>query len=177
VGAKRPELVAGEGWMLNRIFPKQFDNRYRGHWLGLALFVVVLIVKALQGMNSIIWTREIMAGADGIPIDTFGAVAASNAILMFALLGMYLLVIPVQSIVVLIRYRSMVPFMLLMLLAVQSGARGIHFLHPDTRSNPGGGEPIGLYVNLGILAVTFVAFVLSVVGPRSRAGAPPEAMQ
>jgi hypothetical protein len=118
-----------------------------------------------------------MAGADGIPIDTFSAVAASNAILMFALLGMYLLVIPVQSIVVLTRYRSMIPFMLLILLAVQLGARGIHFLHPDTRSNPGGGEPIGFYVNLGILAVTVVAFVLSIVRPRRQAGALPEATQ
>ncbi|HEX3944449.1 MAG TPA: hypothetical protein VHW69_10210 [Rhizomicrobium sp.] len=163
--------------MLDRIFPRQFDNRYRGHWLGLALFVLVLIVKALQGVNSIIWTREIMAGADGIPIDTFSAAAADSAILMFALLGMYLLVLPLQSIIVLIRYRSMVPFMLLILLAVQFGARGIHFLHPDTRSNPGGGEPIGLYVNLGILAVTVVAFVLSISGPRPQAGALPEAMQ
>jgi hypothetical protein len=139
--------------------------------------MLVLIVKALQGVNSIIWTREIMAGADGIPIDTFSAVAANNAILMFALLGMYLLVIPVQSTVVLVRYRSMIPFMLLMLLAVQLGSRGIHLLHPDPRSNPGGGEPIGFYVNLGILAVTVVAFVLSIVRPRPQAGALPETMQ
>jgi hypothetical protein len=155
--------------MLDRIFPKQFNNRYGGHWLGLALFVLVLVVKALQGVNSIIWTREIMASADGIPIDTFSPVAASNAILMFALLGMYLLVIPVQSVVVLIRYRSMVPFMLFMLIGIQLGARGIHLLHPDTTSNSGGGQPLGFYVNLGVLAVTIIAFVLSVVRPRQRA--------
>jgi hypothetical protein len=157
--------------MLERIFPRQFDNQYRGHWLGLALFVLVLALKALQGVNSIIWTRHIMASADGIPIDTFSAVAASNAIQMFALLGMYLLVIPVQSVLVLIRYRSMVPFMLLMLIVIQLGARGIHLLHPDTASSPGGGEPIGFYVNLGILAVTVLAFILSIVRPRGQLAA------
>lgn len=153
--------------MLHRIFPRQFDNTYRGHWLGLALFVLVIAVKALQGIMCVVRTEHTMITADGIPLGSFSPVAASEAIQMFALLGMYLLVIPLQSVVVLFRYRSMVPFMLLMLIAIQLGARGIHLLHPDIAATSGGGEPIGFYVNLGILAVTALAFVLSVV-PRSR---------
>lgn len=157
--------------MLERIFPNAFDNRYPGHWLGVALFVLVLVVKALQGVNSIVWTRHIMMTADGIPLDTFSPVAAQEAILMFALLGMYLLVIPVQSVVVLIRYRSMIPLMLLMLIAIQLGARLIHLLHPDSAANSAGGAPIGFYVNLGILGFTIIAFLLSIVRPGSRAEA------
>ena len=153
--------------MLHRIFPRQFDNAYRGHWLGLVLFAMVIAVKALQGVMSIVRTEHTMITADGIPLHSFSAAAASVSIQMFALLGMYLLVIPLQSVIVLIRYRSMVPFMLLMLIAIQLGARGIHLLHRDMSAAPGGGEPIGFYVNLGILAVTVLAFVLSVV-PRSR---------
>lgn len=146
--------------MIDRIFPPRFDNVYRGHWLGLALFVPIIAVKALQGFNSIIWTHRVMVSADGIPVDSFGPVAAGEATQMFALLGMYLLVLPLQSIVVLVRYRSMVPFMLLMLLIVQLGVRGVHLLHPDLPA-PGGGAPIGFYVNLGILAATAIAFALS----------------
>ncbi|HSC19014.1 MAG TPA: hypothetical protein VLC74_08880 [Rhizomicrobium sp.] len=154
--------------MFERIFPSQFDNRYRGHWLGLALFVLILALKALQGFNSIVWTHRVMVSADGIPVDSFSPVAASEATLMFALLGMYLLVIPVQSAIVLIRYRSMVPFMLLMLIGIQLGARLIHLLHPDAPANAGGGVPIGFYVNLGILGLTVVALVFSVIRPGAR---------
>jgi hypothetical protein len=158
--------------MLERIFPKQFDNIYRGHWLGLALFVLVLALKALQGIESIVQTEHTMVSADGIPLAAFSPVAASEAIQMFALLGMYLLVIPLQSVVVLLRYRAMVPFMLLTLIAIQLGARGIHLLHPDSASTPGGGEPIGFYVNLGILAVTLLGFALSIVRRGSHAQVP-----
>ena len=154
--------------MLDRVFPRQFDNRYRGHWLGLALFVLVLVVKSLQGLESIAQTEKTMIGADGIPLNTFSPIAAHEAILMFALLGMYLLVIPLQSVVVLLRYRSMVPFMLLMLIAIQLGVRGIHLRYPDSTPAAGGGEPIGFYVNVAVLAVTAIAFVLSIVQPHSR---------
>jgi hypothetical protein len=157
--------------MLEHIFPKQFDNAYRGHWLGLVLFVLVIALKAVQGFNSMVWTQQIMESADGIPIRTFGPVAAGEAILMFALLGMYLLVLPLISAVALLRYRAMVPFLLLMLLVVQLGARGVHLLHPTVAERAGSAEPVGFYVNLGILAATAMAFVLSLV--RSAPGAQP----
>jgi hypothetical protein len=157
--------------MLERIFPKQFDNIYRGHWLGLVLFVPIVALKAIQGFNSIIWTHDIMVGADGIPVDSFTPVAAGEATQMFALLGMYLLVLPLLGAVALIRYRAMVPFLLLMLLIVQLGARGVHLLHPTVGESVGSTEPIGFYVNLGILALTAMAFVLALVRPRSQLAA------
>src|SRR5947209_1500726 len=149
--------------MLNRIFPKQFDNTYRGHWLALVLFVLIVALRAVQGFNSLIWTQQIMESADGIPVGTFGPVAASEAILIFALLGMHLLMLPLISAVALFRYRAMVPFLLLMLLVVQLGTRCVHLLHPTVGATAGSAEPIGFYMNLGILAATAIAFVLSLV--------------
>lgn len=154
--------------MLNRIFPKQFDNTYRGHWLGLLLFVPIIALKAVQGINSVVWTHKVMVSADAIPVDSFGPVAAGEAIQMFALLGMYLLVLPLLGVVALIRYRAMVPLLLLMLIVVQLGVRGVHLLHPTIGETAGSAEPIGFYVNLGILALTVIAFVLSLVRPRGR---------
>lgn len=43
--------------MFDRLFPKQFDNLYRGHWLGLVLFMLVVTVKALQGIVSLLSTQ------------------------------------------------------------------------------------------------------------------------
>jgi len=160
--------------MLDRIFPTQFDNRYRGHWLGLGLFVLIVALKALQGFNSMVWTHQVMVSADGIPVDSFGPAAASEATLMFALLGMYLLVLPLMSAVALVRYRAMIPALLLMLLIVQLGARRVHLLHPTISEIAGAAEPIGFYVNLGILGLTVVAFVFSIL--RRRAAALHEAL-
>ena len=65
--------------MLARIFPKQFDNNYRGLWLAVWLFVPLMLVKALQGANSMIFPRQVLVGADGIPIDQYGPAAGDAA--------------------------------------------------------------------------------------------------
>lgn len=150
--------------MLERIFPKAFDNAYRGHWLGIALFAPIVFVKAAQAVVSMVTPESVMAGADGIPLDRFNPIAADTAVEMFALLGMYVLVLPLVSAVALLRYRAMIPFLFVMLLAVQLGARTLNYLHPIVRVAAGGGHPIGFYVNLGILAVTVVGFIFSVMG-------------
>ena len=38
--------------MLSRIFPKQFDNLYRGHRFGFWLFVLVVLMELSMGANS-----------------------------------------------------------------------------------------------------------------------------
>lgn len=144
--------------MLDRIFPKSFDNVYRGNRLGLWLFAGVALVKALQGINSMVFTRMVATGADGIPLDRFNAEAAETVLRMFGLLGFYTLVLPLLSAVALVRYRAMIPFLFLMLLFVQIGSRVFLLLKPIARTSA---VPPGLAVNLAILAVTLVGFALS----------------
>lgn len=153
--------------MLNRIFPRQFDNDHRGHWLGIALFILVIALKAMQGVNSIIMTHQVMTTADGIPVDSYGPAAAAAAMSMFALLGMYVLVVPAIGLVALIRYRTMIPFLFVMLLLIQVASRILQMVNPIARnSDPGvsyAGHPIGFWINLAILAVTALGFLLSIM--------------
>ena len=154
--------------MLSRIFPKQIDNNYRGHRLAIWLFALVVLLKATQGVESIVNTRSVVTTADGISLDGFSAAGADVVVALFALLGLYLLVIPLQSVVVLIRYRAMIPFMYLLLLIVYAGNRVVLLMHPIVRSADTSmgfaGHPIGFYVNLAILAMTLIGFVLSLGG-------------
>lgn len=151
--------------MLSRLFPNQFDNEYRGHWFAIWLFVPIVLMKAAQSVSTIIMTRQVMTTADGIPLDTYSAAGAEAAIAMFALLGFYGLILPFQSLIVLIRYRAMIPFIYLMLLLVQGGSRLLLMAHPIVRSSAPSmgfaGHSIGFWINFGILALTFVGFVLS----------------
>jgi hypothetical protein len=147
--------------MFGRIFPKQFDNTYRGHWLAIWLFVPVVLLKATQGANIIFNTRLVAIAADGISLDSLGATGAETFLALFAVLGLYLLVLALQCVLVLIRYRAMIPFMYLLLLIVQIGGIVLLLVHPIVRT---GGMPIGVPINRAALAMTLIGFVLSLVG-------------
>ncbi len=144
--------------VLSRIFPRQFDNGYRGHWLAIALFVPVVALRAVMGFNAIAFTRTAAATADRIPLNSYGAAAADMVVALCALLGVYGLLLPVLSVAVLIRYRAMIPFMFVLLLLLQLGNRAVLMLHPTERSQA---APAGFYINLALLAATVVGFGLS----------------
>ncbi|MGH6987163.1 MAG: hypothetical protein ACRED9_10050 [Caulobacteraceae bacterium] len=154
--------------MVEKIFPKQFDNVYRGQWLGPGLFAFVIAVKALQSFGSLLNTREVMIAADGIPLGAFAPAAAREAIVMFALLGMYGLIVPLLGLLALIRYRAMVPLLILVLLATQLGGRLVNLAHPTTSAGASGGTPFGFYINTGLILVTILALGLSIVSRKAR---------
>lgn len=148
--------------MLNRIFPKVFDNVYRGHWLGLWLFVPIVLLKLVIGTNSIISAREVAESADGIPLATFNAAGAEAVVGLFVLLGLFQLLLGLLGTVALIRYRAMIPFLYLVMLFQMLGNRALSLLHPIAESSTSGTPP-GFYVSLGILAATVAGLVLSLL--------------
>ena len=162
--------------MLSRLFPKQFDNNYRGHWIAIWLFVLVMFMRGTQGVVVMITPRDALINADGIPLDSFNAAGAETVVSLVALLALSGLVLPLQSLVVLIRYRAMIPFMYLLFLTVQVGNRALLMLNPIVRSDVPAmgfaGHAIGFYMNLAILAVTLIGFVLSL---QNRSDSPEEA--
>jgi hypothetical protein len=154
--------------MRSRIFPKQFDNNYRGHWFGMWLLVPIVLLRLVIGTNSVLNTRLVATTADGIPLDSFGTAGADAVIALFALLGLYLLLFALLGVVVLIRYRAMIPFMYLLLLIQQLGSRALGMLHPIGRFGASSTQ-IGSALVLGILAATVIGFILSLLRAGDRA--------
>jgi hypothetical protein len=152
--------------MLERLFPRQFDNTYRGHWLGLAIFVLCVGLKAFQSLMSVVNTYDTATKADGISFIGYSAAQTNEVLALFALLGLGGLIIPVQSAVVLVRYRAMIPFMYLMLLSFMLAGRAVHLFHPAFAAEADAPHPIGFYLNLTIMAVTALGFVLSLLDRR-----------
>ena len=146
--------------MISLIFPKQIDNRFRGHRLGLWLFGLFVAVKLSMGVNSILNTRSVATGADGIPLDSLAAGGAETVIRLFSMLALGQLALVVLGIVALVRYRAMIPLLYLLFLAEHLGRRLIAAMHPVERE---GGSQIGLYINLTLLAVLLVGFALSLL--------------
>lgn len=159
--------------MLSRVFPKQFDNAYRGHWLAIWIFVPIVLVKLIMGVNvagldPLISNVAILKTADNVPLDTFGSEAASLVVFEFACWALSLLLFSLLALLALIRYRAMIPLMYLVLSIEQIGRKGLLLINPIVRAH----EPIvravanhgisaGALINWGLTAGLVVGFLLS----------------
>lgn len=144
--------------MFNQLFPQRVDNTYRGYRLALWLFGLLLLMKLAIGLNSIFNGYSVASSADGIPLDTYTAAGAQTVVSMFALLGLSHVVICLLGILVLIRYRSLIPFMLALLLLEYVGRKLILYLLPIAKT----GTPPGSIVSYVLLALMLVGLALSI---------------
>ena len=142
--------------MLETLFPRTADNRYPGKRLGLWLFALMPL-KIAMGLNVMLNAPEVARSADGVPVDTFGAPAAAAFSFVFAAWGLCQLVLGLLSLVVLLRYRSLVPLAFMALLAEQLGRMLLRLHWPVERIATAPGTAI----NIGITAVMLVGFGLS----------------
>ncbi len=144
--------------MFNPLLPQRVDNTYRGYKLGLWLFGLLVLMKAVISLRSIFDGYSVASSADGIPLDTFTSAGAQTVVSLFALLGLARLVICGVGILVLIRYRALVPLMFVLLLLEHVGKELILRAIPIART----GAPPGLVVNLVFLGLMIVGLALSV---------------
>ena len=152
--------------MLETLFPRVADNRYPGRRPGLWLFALMPL-KIAMGLNVIFNAPEVARSADGVPVDSFGTAAASAFSFAFAAWGLGQLVLGLSSLVVLLRYRSLVPLAFLALLVEQTGRMVLRLYWPVERSAAAPGTAI----NIALVAVMAVGFILSVWRHRAAASA------
>lgn len=147
--------------MLSQLLPQRIDNTYRGHKLALWLFGLLVLMKTAMSVNSIFLGHKIATEADGIPLDTFPPAAAETIVSMFAIWGLAHLMICLLCILVLVRYRALIPFMFSFLLVEHLGRKLIlQFI-----SIASTGTPPGSFVNLALLAVMIAGLALSLWNP------------
>jgi len=109
-------------------------------------------------LTSILNGRTTLRRADGIPIEAYPPGAAQTIVSLFALLAFTYLLICVICWLVLLRYRSAVPMMFMLLLLDYVSRRAIlHFL-PVGRT----GAPVRVIVNLVLFALMIVGFALAI---------------
>ncbi|MEX2326010.1 MAG: hypothetical protein WD553_04370 [Gemmatimonadaceae bacterium] len=145
--------------MLSRLFPRRLDNSYRGYKLALVIFGLVALVRVAIGLGSIFNGYLAASSADGIPLDTFPAAATQTILSLFAMLGLSRLLLGLLCILVLIRYRAMVPLMFAVLLLEQLGRQLIVYFLPIPRV---GAPPVSA-IHLTILALLILGLALSLL--------------
>lgn len=149
--------------MLNRLFPIQADNRFDGLRPALWLLGLLIFLKLAMSLNSIVNTEKIAAGADGIPLASFGPAAAREVLLLFALTALGQLALALVALAALIRWRALVPFVYLMLLGEHLARRAI----ARSYALPGAQvTDIAWYVTYGLLILLILGLVLSLIPAR-----------
>jgi len=150
--------------MFSQLLPRTIDNAYRGHKLALWLLGLLVFMKVAMSLNSIFNGYSVASSADGIPLDTYPPAAARTIVSLFAIFGLAHFVICLLCVLVLVRYRSMIPFMFALLLLEHLGRRLILYVMPIVRT----GTPPAFAVNLVLLGLTITGLALSL---RSRGNA------
>lgn len=148
--------------MLNRLFPKHIDNDYRGHGIAIALLVLIVLLRlagsvSAMGGNPWVDNRFMLRTGNGIPLDTFSAEAADTVVFLFAISGLRYLALYLMGVVVLIRYRSMIPMMFLLLLLAEIGGKALAFFNPIVRI----GTPPVANINLAFVVALLIGLALS----------------
>lgn len=157
--------------MLNRILPGRVDNRYRGYAVALWLFVPITFIKLATSFTHLFNADGGAQSISTIPLDTYPASAAQNIVGLFARMGLEQFLLASLFVLVLIRYRAMIPLMYMVIIAHYLGGRGVAEMKPLVLAGTSGVKFVG-----PVIAVLSAAgLLLSLTGrgyadhvPRSR---------
>jgi hypothetical protein len=153
--------------VLAELFPRVADNRYGGQRLGLWLFALMPF-KIAMGVNIMLNAPSVARSADGVPVQNFGPTGGPAFLSIFAAWGLCQLVLGLACLVVLLRYRSLVPAAFLALLLEQAGRKLLQLYWPIERI----GTPPGPFINAVLLVIMVIGLALSLWrAPRAASGA------
>jgi len=146
--------------MLNRIFPEHMDNHYRGNKLAHWFFVPITFMKIMISLVHIFYVDGGAQSISTIPLDTYPAGAAQNVIALFARIGLDQFLIGLIFVIVLFRYRAMIPLMYILIMLHYIAKEGIISMKPlDLVSTSGASTP-----HLILLILSMSGLILSLTG-------------
>jgi hypothetical protein len=152
--------------MLRLLFPPTIDNTFRGQWLGFWLLAAVLFMKLGIAVGSLV-APENANRADAIDLSSFSSAALHAETTSTALLGLLHLAIGLFSVLIMVRYRAMVPLIYLWLIGEFLGRRAVLAVYPIDRT---AGLSSGGVVNMVLLSLMALGLLLS-LWPRRNAPA------
>jgi hypothetical protein len=146
--------------LLSRILPARVDNRYRGHPLGLWLYLPIAAQKVALSLTHLFKADGGAQSISTIPLDTYPASAAQNVVALFARVGLEQLVLGVILLLVALRYRAMIPLMYIVVVGEFLASKLVAQAKPLALAGQSGAStPL-----LVIAAVSAVGLVLSLIG-------------
>ena len=144
-----------------RLFPKQVDDNFQGYEIASTIFLLVAFVTIARSCIHILAPDGGAGSIAGINILVEGG---SNIVSLFALWGLSQLLMGFVYSVVFFRYKSLIPFMYLLLLVEYSGRIVLGLLKPLIVSY----LPPGAIGNYVMVPLACIMLVLSLKGPKKK---------
>lgn len=150
--------MASDLRMFERILPRAIDNSYFGHNVAIWCMILIVSVKILLGLTSIFATRIAAENAHNLPLGAFSPPAGQLLLSALARAGLSTLVVALFCVIVLVRYRTMIPIAYILILIEHAG-RAFLFLRESAIT----GITSALVVNFVLLFLTVIGLVLSLL--------------
>jgi len=149
--------------IIERIFPKNLNNAYKGSKIALYVFYALTVLTLWRSQHHLFAADGGAQSIATIPLDTFTTTGAAAVIGVFGLWGLSQLVIGIIYLIVSLRYRAMIPLMYL-LMFVEYFVRTVYF--PLAKPIPTTGTAPGATGNLPLMIIAVVMLGFSIVFPK-----------
>jgi hypothetical protein len=146
------------------LFPAQANNDYRGYKTAILLLAAAVAARLVMAWAGIFNTHDLVR-TDAIPIDSWEPGPAGSFLFVTKILGLDHLLLSVVAIVILIRWRTLIPFAFLLLLAEQVGRFALKLANPIPRAV----SQLPIDPNLVIIAALLIGLALSLSTPKTNA--------
>ena len=145
--------------MIEKLFPENIDNQYRGMSIAKWVFVAMTVLTVGRSLAHIFLPDGGAQSIATIPLDGFSAEAAIVIIGMFAQWGLTQLMFVLLYVLVIWRYQSLIPLMWLFIFFEWTGRLLLGFYRPFETV----GTAPGAIGNMVIPVVALIMLVLSVI--------------
>jgi len=142
-----------------KILPKIIDNQYKGKVIAKYVFLLLTIVTVARSLVHMFSPDGGAQSIATIPLDSYTSAGAASVIMIFSLWGLSQLLMGVVYGVVFLKYKSLIPFMYVLLIIEYIMRIVIGIMKPivTTGTAPGG---IGNYI---LVPLCIVMLVLSLI--------------
>lgn len=148
-----------------RVFPKSADQNYQGHYLALLLLLLYTAKSLFSGAIHMFAPDGGAQSIASVALDQFGDGGAESVITMFGLWGMEQVIIGLISVVILLRYRSLIPMMCMFYVLEYAGRYTAKFYTPGLVTAH---APPGLVGDYVLVPLTVLMFLLAVYRPKKK---------
>ena len=145
--------------MIEKLFPKNIDNQYRGISIAKWVFVAMTVLTVCRSLAHIFLPDGGAQSIATIPLDGFTSSGAKVVIGMFAQWGLTQLMFGLLYVLVIWRYQSMIPLMCLFIFFEWTSRLLLGFYKPFETV----GTAPGAIGNMIIPVVALVMLVLSLM--------------
>jgi hypothetical protein len=149
--------------ILATLLPKQITNRFPGQKIALYVFVPLTLMLIFRSCMHLIAPDGGAQSIATIPLDTYSDGAAANIIAIFSQWGLSQLLLTGLFILVLVRYRSLIPLFYLLFALEQCGRMGVGHFKPVVTLETAPGSA----ANLPLLIISLIMLALSLMPSKS----------